>query len=202
MFFRSKRENGKDSSQPVPPTPGKALTTAPATRAAKPLAPEELKQRAETSQRLAAMLGGIVGLMLRSPRHRDRKLSDLRWLVLPAIRTGQLAVVSAQSKAHGYSAPIASVLWASVSAEVDKRLSENLDAPMRLGPREWKSGDILWLVEAIGDERAVSALVQRLHAKDWKGRCAKARVKDAKGQVKIRLFEAQAASNGAAANRK
>jgi cytolysin-activating lysine-acyltransferase len=198
MFFRSKRENGKDRSQPVPAKPPKALTTAPAPGAAKPLAPEELRQRAEASQRVAATLGSIVGLMLRSPRHRDRKLSDLRWLVLPAIRTGQLAVVTAQSKSQGHSAPIAAVLWASVSAEVDKRLSENLDAPMRLGPREWKSGDILWLVEAVGNERAVSALVRQLQARDWKGKAAKARVKDAKGEVKIRLFEAQAAAHGAA----
>jgi hypothetical protein len=37
---------------------------------------------------------------------------------------------------------------------VDKRLSENLTAPIRLRPDEWKSGDILWLVDAIGDGAA------------------------------------------------
>jgi hemolysin-activating ACP:hemolysin acyltransferase len=170
----------------------------PAPPAEKPLPPEELKKRAEASQRLSATVGELVGLMIRSPRHRDRKLSDLRWLVLPAVRAGQFALMQAQSKSQGFTAPVAAVLWARVSAEVDKRLSENLGEPIRLGPREWRSGDILWLIDAIGDERAVAALVQRLRAKEWKGKPVKARMTDAKGEVKVRLIEPQAA-NGAAA---
>jgi hemolysin-activating ACP:hemolysin acyltransferase len=217
MFFRSKKDNGKDARQPLPATlksdkaaatppseasgrkGGAPSTAAPVAVEAKSLAPEELKARAEASQRLAATIGEIVGLMLRSPRHRDHKISDLRWLVLPAVRAGQYALMQAQSKSHGFTTPVAAVLWARVSADVDKRLEEKLDEPIRLGPREWRSGDIFWLVEAIGDNHTIAALVRRLRDSDWKGKSVKARVSDAKGQVKVRLIQTQAAANGAPA---
>jgi hemolysin-activating ACP:hemolysin acyltransferase len=140
-----------------------------------------------------------VRLMAQSPRHRDRKLSDLQWLALPAVANRQCALVEAQSKANGQVAPVAAVLWARVSADVDKRLSEQLDEPVRLTPEEWRSGDILWLVDAVGDDRAVAGLVQQLRAKEWEGRPVKARLADATGQIKIRLIEPQAAPSGAAA---
>src|SRR5262245_33279439 len=88
MFFRSKREKGKDHSPPAPvslaSTAAAAAPAKAAPAAARPLAPEELKKRAEVRRRLAASLGDIVSLMIRSSRHKDRKLSELRWLVLPA----------------------------------------------------------------------------------------------------------------------
>jgi hemolysin-activating ACP:hemolysin acyltransferase len=174
-------------------------TVAAAPTADKSLPPEELKKRAEVSQRLAATMGRIVRLMAQSPRHRDRKLADLQWLALPAVSNGQCALIEAQSKANGQVAPVAAVLWARVSADVDKRLSERLDEPIRLTPEEWRSGDILWLVDAIGDDRAVAGLVQDLRAREWKGVPVKARLADASGQIKIRLIEPKAAPSGAAA---
>ena len=219
MFFRSKKSNGKNTSQETASTEPPARTAAAAAAArvptvtatqkgsrngvadkpaasapaAKALAPEELKQRADASKRIAATMGELIGLMARSPRHREHKLADIRWLVVPAIRTGQFLMATAQSKSHGYTAPVAAVMWASVSPDVDKRISDDLSKPIRLAPREWKSGDILWLVDAIGDNRLVGELVKRLHAKEWKGKAVKARVVDDKKQVKIRTIEAQPA---------
>jgi len=159
---------------------------------------EELKKRAEVWQRLATTRGELVALMLRSPRHRDEQLSDLSWLMFPPLRTSQYALIRAQSKAHGTTSPIAAVFWATVSSEVDKRLSEKLDEPIRLAPAEWKSGDILWLVEAVGHARGIAALVQRLRAREWKDKPVKARVKGANGGVEVSVTEPQAASEGAA----
>lgn len=226
MFFRSKKGNGTDNNQSTAPSgmpEAKAATVAarvpsltstaktpraaaansaaaPATKAveAKPLPPEELKKRAEASKRVAATMGELIGLMARSPRHREHKLADIRWLVVPAIRTGQYSMATAQSKSNGYTAPVAAVLWASVSADVDKRIAADLSAPIRLAPREWKSGDILWLVDAIGDNRLVGELVKRLQTKEWEGRAVKARMVDAQKQVQIRTIEAQSASKAAA----
>jgi len=218
MFFRSKKGNGKGTQEEltskqasggatvaarvpsVSATPksgrnGSAdKASAPSTTAVKALAPDEMRKRAEASRRLAATMGELIGLMARSPRHRDHKLSDIRWLVVPAIRTGQFSMATAQSKSHGYTAPVAAVLWASVSKEVDKRLADNLLAPIRLAPKEWKSGDILWIVDAIGDNRLVGELVKRLQGKEWKGRPVKARIVDGQKQVKIRTIEAQPAA--------
>jgi hemolysin-activating ACP:hemolysin acyltransferase len=222
MFFRSKKGNGKDGEdKPAAQQSSKASSTAqrvpvvaPTTSAkgsretakaaaassngtaaeAKPLAPDELKRRAAASKHLAATMGELIGLMARSPRHREHRLSDIRWLVVPAIRTGQYSLATAQSKSHGYTAPVAAVLWASVSDEVDKRISGDLSAPIRLAPREWKSGGNLWIVDAIGDTRLVNEMVKRLQTKEWKGKAVKARVVDAQKQVKIRTIEAQAAT--------
>ena len=228
MFFRSKKGNGKDTQQsssepasakaaanaaPVaqrvpsvsaaPPKASRGASTGkptapPSEAAAKPLKPEELQKRAAASKHLAATMGELIGLMARSPRHRDHKLADIRWLVVPAIRTGQYSLAKAQSKSNGYTSPIAAVLWASVSDEVDKRIAGDLSAPIRLAPREWKGGDNLWLVDAIGDNRLVSEMVKRLQTKEWKGRAVKARVVDAHKQVVVRTIEAQSASKASA----
>jgi cytolysin-activating lysine-acyltransferase len=227
MFFRSKKGNGKDTQQSsseqasakaasntktaqripgVSAAPPKASrgtnvgkpTAPPSEAAAKPLEPAELQKRAAASKHLAATMGELIGLMARSPRHRDHKLADIRWLVVPAIRTGQYSLATAQSKSNAYTSPVAAVLWASVSDEVDKRIAGDLSAPIRLAPREWKGGDNLWLVDAIGDNRLVGEMVKRLQTKEWKGRAVKARVVDAQKQVVVRTIEAQSASKTSA----
>src|SRR5206468_3354147 len=99
----------------------------------------------------------------------------LEWLVVPALATGQWRVVRAQSKQKGVPFPVAVALWARVSAEVDKKLSENLHVPIRLRPDEWQSGDILWLVDAVGDPRAVPQLLKQLLDTSFKGREVKVR---------------------------
>lgn len=225
MFFRSKKGNSKDSAdhrpgsgeagksgaaaQRVPlvaQTPGRTAREHSSTKdaapadaaAAKPLPPDELKRRAAASKQLSATMGDLIGLMARSPRHRDHKLADIRWLVVPAIRTGQYSLATAQSKSHGYTAPVAAVLWATVSDEVDKRISTDLSSPIRLAPREWKSGGNLWIVDAIGDTRLVNEMVKRLQTNEWKGKAVKARIVDAQKQVRIRTIEAQPAQKAAA----
>jgi hypothetical protein len=118
MFFRSK--DGKDTAPPGPspvqadkaapprdktaalpthpatPRQGTAPAVTTAPNADRPLPQEELSKRAEAAQREAAAIGQIVTLMVGSKPHQDRKLSDLRVTVLPAIRTGQYAVASGQ----------------------------------------------------------------------------------------------------------
>ena len=71
------------------------------------------------------------------------------------------------------SVPVAVAVWATVSAEVDKKLSENLHVPIRLRPDEWQSGDILWLIDAVGDPRVVPQLLRQLVETAFKGREAK-----------------------------
>ena len=126
---------------------GKAApATAPA--AAPGLAPmsEESRKRAAAALQLSAAFAQVVTVLMRSPQHKHLALADLEWLVFPPLTTGQFAIANVQAKEGGASMPAALVLWASVSADVDKKLSENVSGPMRLRPDEWKSGDILWLV--------------------------------------------------------
>ena len=71
---------------------------------------------------------------------------------------------------------MAAVLWASVSEEIDKQLSDNPDQSMKLAPKDWKSGDIPWLIIAAGDQRLIKALVKRVQETALKGRPLKLRV--------------------------
>jgi len=110
----------------------------------------------------------IVSILGRSPHYKHYKLSDLQWLVVPPILTGQSAVMEA--RINGRPVPVAVALWASVSEEVDKRLSENLSTPIKLRPDEWRSGNILWLVDAVGDAKAIPRLLRQLQETQFKGR--------------------------------
>ena len=47
-------------------------------------------------KRLAATLGEIVSVLMRSPQHRHVFLADLEVSVLPALATGQFALAEAK----------------------------------------------------------------------------------------------------------
>ena len=86
------------------------------------------------------MLGEIVWLMSQSQAHRKIAIGDLDRVVAPAIANGQYRVFRAGKK------PVGVAFWAFVSEETDKRLLAG-GGPLQAG--EWKSGEILWLVEVI-----------------------------------------------------
>lgn len=160
---------------------------------AAPLDPEEAKRRAAFSRQISASFGEIVSVLMRSPSHKFHSLSDLEWLVIPAVVTGQFRVAEAASKENGFTAPVAVVLWASVSAEVDQRLAQSLEQPMRLKPNEWRSGNIVWLVEAVGDNRAVMAVLQRLKQHELKDQMVRMRIRGKDGKPAIGRLELQPA---------
>ena len=170
MFFGSKKgtANGKTAApesataEPTKQKPADAIPDVkPAPTAARrepaaalsagasgrPPMTEEARTRAAIALHLSAAFAQIVTVLLRSPQHKHLALTDLEWLVFPPLTTGQFAVANVQAKEGGASMPAAIVLWASVSPEVDKKLSENLVGPMRLRPDEWKSGETLWRSE-------------------------------------------------------
>jgi hemolysin-activating ACP:hemolysin acyltransferase len=112
--------------------------------------------------KFAATLGQIVLVLMRTRQHRLSYLSDLEWLVMPAIATNQFMVAEHRDSNTGLSVPSAVAVWAMVSKEVDARLSGEPVRPIRLRPEEWVSGTIPWLVEAAGDSRAVGDLLRTL----------------------------------------
>jgi cytolysin-activating lysine-acyltransferase len=139
---------------------------------------------------MMAAYGEIVSVLSRSPQHRDRSLADLEWLAAPAVMTGQFSLAEAQMKGRGLIAPIGLAMWAHVSADVDRRLTENIANAVRLKPEEWKSGDILWLVDAVGDGRVIEAMLKRLVATEWKGREARMRARTKDGTFKVGVITA------------
>lgn len=125
----------------------------------------------------------IVSLMMRAPLHKQHTLADLEWMLLPAFQRDQFKI--AEAKADNLNVPAGFVLWASVSPEVDQRLSESLEAPLRLKPDEWNSGTILWLVEAVGDPRAIKELLKTCRDTLPGGKEAKLRTASREGVVTL-----------------
>lgn len=144
--------------------------------------------KADTLVRLAAVQKSIaftqiVSLMMRSPQHRTHSLSDLEWLLLPALQHNQFRI--AEAKFNGTNVPAGFLLWASVSPEVDKRLSETSSAQVRLKPEDWRSGDNLWIIETVGDPRAMGPLLKAFRDQNPNGRSAKVRVTSKDGNVSV-----------------
>jgi hemolysin-activating ACP:hemolysin acyltransferase len=174
----------------APAAPG-ASGVAPHGAEAPELSPEARRNAAALSKAVMATFGQITTVLMRTPEYRGHSLADLEWLVVPAVTSGQFALAEAQSKANGMTAPVGLVLWAHVSAEVDKRLREHIADPVRLNPAEWKSGDILWVVEAIGDPKIVQAMLQNAAAKDWKDRNVNLRVRGKDGAMRVGVLSSK-----------
>ena len=109
---------------------------------------------------------------MRSPAHRHYTLADLEWLPLPALARGQFMVAEAKLP-DGQAVPAALVLWARVSAEVDARLSAAPRYPIRLHPNEWQSGDVIWIVDAVGEPKAVQQCIEALTKTAFQGKRVK-----------------------------
>jgi len=67
-------------------------------------------------------------------------------------------------------AAIDALTWAKVSAEVDARLTayDGPGAP-RLRPEEWTSGEIVWLIDMVGDAAGLNVALKTLQAEAWQG---------------------------------
>lgn len=126
---------------------------------------------AAASKLFAASVGEAVMLLSRSSTHKHYSLADIEWMVLPAIMSNQFYVVEVVHKERGFRVPAAFLSWAFVSDEVDQRLSGQGSGPRaRLRPDEWKSGEIPWLIDAVGSAEGVSAGLRWLSETPFKDR--------------------------------
>ena len=192
MFHLKSTKPGPETpafSSPLADPPDKAATPqghAEAPESASAIAhSEEAKRRAVSAVRQSLAFSQIVGQLMRSPHYKHYTLADIEWLVLPPLMVGQFSIAEARSDEGGPRFPAAVALWASVSPEIDKRLTEILTAPIRLRPDEWRSGDILWLVAAAGDARILSQLLKKLGETTFKDRTVKVRIRKQDGTIAI-----------------
>lgn len=90
------------------------------------------------------VFGEITWLLTQSPLHRVLKLSDLEWLVMPALLYRQFYIFRDGDKTIGVA------LWAKLSAEAEKKLDHPLsDSKNQLSPQDWTSGDSIWLIDLV-----------------------------------------------------
>src|SRR5437588_8386931 len=174
----SARSEAPAAAMPDPLHEAAAADTSSVPATAQPPSPEQARQVAE----IEIAIGQIVSLLMRSAHHAQHSLADLEWLLLPAVLAGQFRIAHAQARPSGPRTPVAAALWASVSSEVDQRLSD-LSNPLQLLPEEWRSGDILWLVDTVGDARVVPQLLKHLQETAFKGRDMKVPVRGEDGKL-------------------
>jgi cytolysin-activating lysine-acyltransferase len=181
----------EDSTEPGPSSP----QDPPQVADAKPTSLTEKVRRDAITLRNALAFTQVIGVLMRSPHYRRYTLSDLEWLVIPPLLAGQFRIGEVKpDKNQGAAMPVAVVLWALVSEEVDKRLMETEEASFQLKPEEWKSGDIPWLVHAAGETRFVRHVVDELTKTTLKGRQIKVLARDQDGKSKIHVLGAAAAA--------
>lgn len=88
--------------------------------------------------------GEIVWLIGQSPLHRNLRVADLDWLVMPAVLHKQFHLFREGTR------PVGVALWAKVDAEGERKLVEGLlQGGNQLSEPEWAAGDRLWLVDLI-----------------------------------------------------
>jgi hemolysin-activating ACP:hemolysin acyltransferase len=161
----------------------------------------ELKNRSGenplSALKRAATLGHITVILMRTPQHRHAFLSDLEWLVMPAIANNQLMMTDHRDGKTGVTVPLAVVLWACVSEEVDTRLSSHPEQRVRLKPEEWASGTIPWLVEAAGEPHAIGLLMRELIDRRFPDKDIKTIGRSADGKPCVRLLRKEAPGSAA-----
>lgn len=126
--------------------------------------------RNDKAKQISASFGEIVAVLLRSPSHRKLPLTVLEAIAVPAVMTGQFALAESRSMTHGYQAPVAVVVWACVSSEIDRRLAQDPSQLNKLAQADWKSGDIIWIVDAVGQKEAVRGLIEHLRKDRFAGK--------------------------------
>lgn len=103
------------------------------------------------------VLGDVVWLMTQSHSHKHLFIADLEWLVLPPVMLRQFRLVRQGGR------PFAFISWATVSEEVEARLSKG---KMRMSPAEWRCGEIAWIIDLIapfgGGEQALKEVRERV----------------------------------------
>ncbi len=196
-------KKSKDQTPPKPPEPAPAARSAAAPAAKANGAAqqagtanvnmEEIKAGFERSRRTLIALGEIVAVLMKSPEYRNATLANVQALAAPAIASGQYMVLTAHQKSRGAAAPIALAMWASVSAEVDRRLTQADAQNLNLQPPDWTSGNIVWLLVVAGDQRAIPAMLAQLQKSKFKDKVVKLRAKGEDGKMHVRTLGAEVA---------
>lgn len=159
----------------------------------------EAQKRQMMAKMVAASFGEVVTLMMRTPRYRKMPIETLETTAAAPVALGQVAIAEAQSKETGAVMPVAAVLWARVSPEVDRRLSDVENETTSLNINEWRSGDIPWIIEAIGERKALGKLLHQLVTTVFKSKPPKMRTTGADGKPTIGRLQRVDPQDGKAA---
>ena len=86
---------------------------------------------------------------------------------------------------QGMRAPVACVTWASVSNEVAQRLATDSGPRLRLKPDEWSTGPNIWLIDTVGESKALGAALNALAGTAFKSKTVNVATRSANGDLRI-----------------
>lgn len=123
----------------------------------KELKEEILKQSLKVLKTLPAM-GPVLLLYLQSSHRRFHFISDLEWLLLPPLVSGQCKLYMKNKY------PISFVSWAFLDKDAEARLLHNGG---KLRPEDWNSGDRLWLIDIIAPFGSVENMLSDIQKNEF-----------------------------------
>lgn len=154
--------------------------------------PRATDRREAKQVEFAQAFSSIVAVLMRDANYRHLKIAALEHLVVPAVLSGQWRIAHAPAPSavtlskHEMNkipmVPVGTALWASVSDEVDRKLTESLDKRLVLSAGEWCSGSNLWLIAIAGSKAALPKFMQQLRDGEFKGKRVKMCARDGKGK--------------------
>jgi cytolysin-activating lysine-acyltransferase len=113
---------------------------------------------------IEGVLGSVSWIMTRSPFHKHLFITDLEWLVIPPIMLRQMRLFRNEKM------PLAYISWAYLSEEAEKRF---LSGAAKLAPKDWKSGNRLWIVDNISLKGSAQQFLKILQEQVFKKEKAK-----------------------------
>ena len=129
------------------------------------ISPEVVEKLAKAKTMIHSSFGQVVLAMSSVPRYRNQSLSDLSHLVIYPLICDRIAIAQPNVEEGNEKAslvPASIAVWASVSAETDIKIREQVKAggfPIRLKAEEWNNGDIVWLLDVIAPTQKMATAV-------------------------------------------
>ncbi len=117
-----------------------------------------------------------------SQRHHGLTVRDITRVLLPALLNDQYMIAEAKPQGQDVTAPVGLVIWARVSSEIDSRLQSDASNPIVLKPEDWRSGDHTWVIDMIGSQPVIDAMLKQLKDGPLKGQQVKMRVRGQDGR--------------------
>lgn len=185
------------TSAPARPAPVPTAAPPPPVAAAPPPAQQQAgappsgspKGQPSLNSQLAMSLGKVVSVLMFSERYQGLTLRDLTSLILPPLAANQFVVAEARPQGKDVTAPIGLLLWASVSDEQDQRFAADASQPTRLAGAQWTSGHNLWIIETVGPQNVIEAMMKQLVEGPFKGKIFKFRTRAADGSFSVQVVD-------------
>lgn len=119
------------------------------------------------------LLGPVVWLYMHASSHKHLFLTDVEWMIIPPMALNQYKLYMKEE------APLAYASWAFVDEETEKRL---LSGRVRLAPKDWKSGERLWLIDLVAPFGGGKDVLKDIRDNVFPSRPIKQLVPDADGK--------------------